>query len=145
MTDNPAMCQLFVILCQNRNEMMKHLLIVVTVALILGSCAEKKSPLDAEARDSGMRAAAALVAVDHTDTMSMERAVMDAKANRACMRSNVILLQSEPLTRLSAPTSRRKINHCINPYFLMRNETIAIIFNMPNAAAHRLWRRWQAR
>lgn len=83
MTDNPAMCQLFVILCQNRNETMKHLLIVVTVALILGSCAEKKSPLDAEARDSGMRAAAALVAVDHTDTMSMERAVMDAKAKQS--------------------------------------------------------------
>ena len=63
---------------------MKHLLyIVATVALVLGGCAEKKSPLDAEARDSGMRAAAALVAVDHTDTMSMERAVMDAKAKQS--------------------------------------------------------------
>ena len=39
-------------------------------AVLLGGCGEKKSPLDAEARDSGMRAAAALVAIDHTDTMS---------------------------------------------------------------------------
>lgn len=63
---------------------MKHLLyIVAAVAVMLVGCAEKKSPLDAEARDSGMRAAAALVAVDHTDTMSMERAVMDAKAKQS--------------------------------------------------------------
>ena len=49
---------------------MRHLLyIVAALTLLMGSCAEKKSPLDAEARDSGMRAAAALVAVDHTDTM----------------------------------------------------------------------------
>ena len=53
------------------------------MALMLGGCAEQKSPLDAEARDSGMRAAAALVAVDHTDTMAMERAVMDAKAKQS--------------------------------------------------------------
>ena len=51
--------------------------------LLAVGCSEKKSPLDAEARDSGMRAAAALVAVDHTDTMSMERAVMDAKAKQS--------------------------------------------------------------
>ncbi len=57
--------------------------IVAVMAVMMGSCAEKKSPLDAEARDSGMRAAAALVAVDHTDTMSMERAVMDAKAKQS--------------------------------------------------------------
>ena len=64
--------------------MMRHLLIVVAVMiLILAGCGEKKSPLDAEARDSGMRAAAALVAIDHTDTMSMERAVMDAKAKQS--------------------------------------------------------------
>ena len=63
---------------------MRHLLYIVAAAgLLLGSCAEKKSPLDAEARDSGMRAAAALVAVDHSDTMSMERAVMDAKAKQS--------------------------------------------------------------
>ena len=53
------------------------------MVLMLVACAEKKSPLDAEARDSGMRAAAALVAVDHTDTMAMERAVMDAKAKQS--------------------------------------------------------------
>ena len=58
-----------------------HLLLIL--AVMLGGCGEKKSPLDAEARDSGMRAAAALVAVDHTDTMSMERAVMDAKAKQS--------------------------------------------------------------
>ena len=51
--------------------------------MLLSACGEKKSPLDAEARDSGMRAAAALVAIDHTDTMSMERAVMDAKAKQS--------------------------------------------------------------
>lgn len=63
---------------------MRHLLyIVALLAVVMGSCAEKKSPLDAEARDSGMRAAAALVAVDHTDTMMMERAVMDAKAKQS--------------------------------------------------------------
>lgn len=63
---------------------MRHLLTVVAVmVLMLVACAEKKSPLDAEARDSGMRAAAALVAVDHTDTMAMERAVMDAKAKQS--------------------------------------------------------------
>ena len=53
------------------------------MAVLLAGCSEKKSPLDAEARDSGMRAAAALVAVDHTDTMAMERAVMDAKAKQS--------------------------------------------------------------
>ena len=66
--------------------MMRHLLylyIVAVLAVVLAGCGEKKSPLDAEARDSGMRAAAALVAVDHTDTMSMERAVMDAKAKQS--------------------------------------------------------------
>ena len=63
---------------------MKHLLPIVFMAImLLGGCGEKKSPLDAEARDSGMRAAAALVAVDHTDTMSMERAVMDAEAKQS--------------------------------------------------------------
>ena len=62
---------------------MKHLIPILMLAVMLAGCAEKKSPLDAEARDSGMRAAAALVAVDHTDTMSMERAVMDAKAKQS--------------------------------------------------------------
>ena len=56
---------------------------IVVLAVLLGGCGEKKSPLDAEARDSGMRSAAALVAIDHTDTMSMERAVMDAKAKQS--------------------------------------------------------------
>ena len=64
--------------------MMRHLLYIVAVmAVMMAACAEQKSPLDAEARDSGMRAAAALVAVDHTDTLSMERAVMDAKAKQS--------------------------------------------------------------
>lgn len=63
---------------------MRQLLYLVAVlAVLLAGCSEKKSPLDAEARDSGMRAAAALVAVDHTDTMAMERAVMDAKAKQS--------------------------------------------------------------
>ena len=63
---------------------MRHLLYLVTVAAaLLTGCSEQKSPLDAEARDSGMRAAAALVAVDHTDTLAMERAVMDAKAKQS--------------------------------------------------------------
>ena len=63
---------------------MKQLLYILALsAVLLGGCGEKKSPLDAEARDSGMRAAAALVAIDHTDTMSMERAVMDAKAKQS--------------------------------------------------------------
>ena len=63
---------------------MRHLLYIVAIAaLLMGGCSEKKSPLDAEARDSGMRAAAALVAVDHIDTMAMERAVIDAKAKQS--------------------------------------------------------------
>ncbi len=63
---------------------MKQLLYILALAaVLLGGCGEKKSPLDAEARDSGMRAAAALVAIDHTDTMSMERGVMDAKAKQS--------------------------------------------------------------
>ncbi|MBQ9575345.1 MAG: hypothetical protein IJV11_00545 [Muribaculaceae bacterium] len=63
---------------------MKYLLhLAVAALLLLAACAHEKSPLDAEARDSGMRAAAALVAVDHTDTMAMERAVMDAKAKQS--------------------------------------------------------------
>ncbi len=63
---------------------MKYLLhILAVIVVVMAGCAEQKSPLDAEARDSGMRAAAALVAVDHTDTMSMERAVMDAKAKQS--------------------------------------------------------------
>ena len=65
------------------NTMRRLLYIIAAVLLLMGSCSEKKSPMDAEARDSGMRAAAALVAVDHTDTMSMERAVMDAKAKQS--------------------------------------------------------------
>ena len=82
--ENGCVCQLFVILWQNNFWTMKHLLYLVAAILVLMSaCGEKKSPLDAEARDSGMRAAAALVAVDHTDTMSMERAVMDAKAKQS--------------------------------------------------------------
>jgi len=63
--------------------MRQLLYIAAAVAVLLVSCGEKKSPLDAEARDSGMRAAAALVVVDHTDTMAMERAVMDAKAKQS--------------------------------------------------------------
>ena len=67
-----------------KSQKMRHLLYLVAVlAVLLAGCSEKKSPLDAEARDSGMRAAAALVAVDHTDTMAMERAVMDAKAKQS--------------------------------------------------------------
>lgn len=67
-----------------KSQKMRQLLYLVAVlAVLLAGCAEKKSPLDAEARDSGMRAAAALVAVDHTDTMAMERAVMDAKAKQS--------------------------------------------------------------
>lgn len=63
---------------------MRHLLYIVALAAVMMvGCAKEKSPLDAEARDSGMRAAAALVAVDRTDTMSMERAVMDAKAKQS--------------------------------------------------------------
>ena len=54
----------------------------VTLLLLVG-CREQKSPRDAEARDSGMRAAAALVAVDHTDTLAMECAVIDAKAKQS--------------------------------------------------------------
>ena len=62
---------------------MRNLILTMAVAALLVGCAEHKSPHDAQARDSGMRAAAALVAVDHTDTMAMECAVMDAKAKQS--------------------------------------------------------------
>ena len=62
---------------------MKHLVPILVAVVMLTACGEHKSPLDAEARDSGMRAAAALAAVDYTDTMAMERAVMDAKAKQS--------------------------------------------------------------
>lgn len=62
---------------------MKHLVPILVAVVMLTACGEHKSPLDAEARDSGMRAAAALAAVDHTDTLAMERAVMDAKAKQS--------------------------------------------------------------
>lgn len=75
------------VFCKFANDlekiMMRRLLYLLVLLAVLGGCGEKKSPLDAEARDSGMRAAAALVAVDHTDTLSMERAVMDAKAKQS--------------------------------------------------------------
>lgn len=63
--------------------MRRLLYIALLLVAMMTACAEQKSPLDAEARDSGMRAAAALVAVDRTDTMAMERAVMDAKAKQS--------------------------------------------------------------
>jgi len=81
--DTAAVWQLFVTLWQNTDLTMKYLVYLFWMAVLMAGCGEKKSPLDAEARDSGMRAAAALVAVDHTDTMSMERAVMDAKAKQS--------------------------------------------------------------
>lgn len=62
---------------------MRILVQLLALVALLGGCAERKSPLDAQARDSGMRAAAALVVLDHTDTMAMERAVMDAKAKQS--------------------------------------------------------------
>lgn len=62
---------------------MRILVQLLALLALLGGCAERKSPLDAQARDSGMRAAAALVVLDHTDTMAMERAVMDAKAKQS--------------------------------------------------------------
>lgn len=57
--------------------------VLLVSLLVLVGCHEQKSPRDAEARDSGMRAAAALVAVDHTDTLAMECAVLDAKAKQS--------------------------------------------------------------
>ena len=85
---------------------MKYMLQLLLAAMLLVGCGEKKSPLDAEARDSGMRSAAALVAVDHTDTMAMERAVMDAKAKQSAYA----------LKRDSAAV--RAFDEAFNPYFL---------------------------
>ena len=63
---------------------MKRLIPILAVVLVLCvGCGEKKSPLDAQARADGEHAAAALVAVDHTDTMAMECAVMDVKSKQS--------------------------------------------------------------
>lgn len=62
---------------------MKHLIPILAVALALcAGCGEKKSPLDAQARADGERAAAALIATDRTDTMAMESAVLDTKSKQ---------------------------------------------------------------
>lgn len=98
---------------------MKYLLhILAAVLLLTAGCAEKKSPLDAEARDSGMRAAAALVAVDHTDTMSMERAVMDAKAKQsvyALQRDSAAVKAFDEAFRSYLKEKDRPLYHSIFP------------------------------
>ena len=98
---------------------MRHLLyLAVTLVLLMAGCAEKKSPLDAEARDSGMRAAAALVAVDHSDTMSMERAVMDAKAKQsayALKRDSAAVRAFDEAFRSYLKEKDRPLYHSIFP------------------------------
>lgn len=88
------------------------------MVLLMAGCAEKKSPLDAEARDSGMRAAAALVAVDHSDTMSMERAVMDAKAKQsayALKRDSAAVRAFDEAFRSYLKEKDRPLYHSIFP------------------------------
>ncbi len=98
---------------------MRHLLyLAATLVLLMAGCAEKKSPLDAEARDSGMRAAAALVAVDHSDTMSMERAVMDAKAKQsayALKRDSAAVRAFDEAFRSYLKEKDRPLYHSIFP------------------------------
>lgn len=98
---------------------MKYLVpIMAALVLLMAGCAEKKSPLDAEARDSGMRAAAALVAVDHTDTMSMERAVMDAKAKQsfyALKRDSAAVRAFDEAFRAYLKEKDRPLYHSIFP------------------------------
>jgi len=61
---------------------MKHITsyLLLLVLTWLVACSEQKSPLDNEARSAGTRAAAALMAVDHSDTIALQRAILDAKA-----------------------------------------------------------------
>ena len=98
---------------------MKYLVpIMAALVLLMAGCAEKKSPRDAEARDSGMRAAAALVAVDHTDTMSMERAVMDAKAKQsvyALKRDSAAVRAFDEAFRAYLKEKDRPLYHSIFP------------------------------
>lgn len=97
---------------------MKYMLQLLLAAMLLVGCGEKKSPLDAEARDSGMRAAAALVAVDHTDTMSMERAVMDAKAKQsvyALKRDSAAVRAFDEAFRAYLKEKDRPLYHSIFP------------------------------
>jgi len=63
--------------------MKRYIIMLALVAGLLYGCAEKKSPLDAEARDSGMKSAAALIAVDHSDTLALQAAIIDAKAKQS--------------------------------------------------------------
>jgi len=63
--------------------MNKNIIHLLLAAALLSGCAERKSPLDAEARDAGTRAAAALIAVDHSDTSAMERAIFEIKARQS--------------------------------------------------------------
>ena len=102
-----------------KSQKMRQLLyLVAVVAVLLAGCSEKKSPLDAEARDSGMRAAAALVAVDHTDTMAMERAVMDAKAKQsvyALQRDSAAVLAFDDAFRSYLKEKDRSLYQSIFP------------------------------
>jgi len=56
---------------------------MLLVMALLAGCAEQKSPLDAEARDAGTRAAAALIAVNHDDTLAMQTTIIEIKARQS--------------------------------------------------------------
>ena len=97
---------------------MKHLVPILVAVVMLTACGEHKSPLDAEARDSGMRAAAALAAVDHTDTLAMERAVMDAKAKQsvyALMRDSAAVRAFDEAFRAYLKEKDRPLYNSIFP------------------------------
>ena len=61
---------------------MKKLLLIPIVALAMAACGagEGQSPRGDEAREEGVAAATRLVNTDHSDTLAMQEAILDARA-----------------------------------------------------------------
>ncbi len=62
--------------------MMRKLTIVSALVAMLAAChhGPGHSPLEGQARRQGAEAAAAVVAVDHADTLALQEAILNAKA-----------------------------------------------------------------
>ncbi|MBP5560596.1 MAG: hypothetical protein J6X70_02185 [Muribaculaceae bacterium] len=61
---------------------MKKLLFILGIAVAMAACGsgEGQSPRSDEAREEGLAAATRLVNTDHSDTLAMQEAILDARA-----------------------------------------------------------------
>lgn len=64
---------------------MKKVIFTIIAATLLVACgsSEGQSPRSQEAREEGRAAALRLVAVDHSDTLAMQEAILDAHATKS--------------------------------------------------------------